>query len=138
MLIDNKLLRMVFQNLLSNSIKYTKENGNIKLDLHKVKTGEIIRGTKIEVDSILISVSDNGYGITDNQQDRIFSKLFRADNIKEKSTEGTGLGLYILKTIIDNSGGQIWFNSKEDGGTTFFVAIPLSGMKKREGIKSLS
>jgi len=137
-LIDQKLLRIIFQNFLSNSIKYTAEGGHIKFDIHPVKYNDYIGGMKINEDSLLISVNDDGYGITKNQQDRIFSKLFRADNIKEKDTEGTGLGLYIIKTIIDNSGGQIWFESEQDKGSTFYVAIPLSGMKKREGSKSLS
>lgn len=137
-LIDSKLLRIVFQNLLSNSIKYTPEEGRIKFDIHNIKKGNAIAGVNINEDSLLISVADNGYGISNNQHDKIFSKLFRADNIRDKDTEGTGLGLYIIKTIIDNSGGQIWFESEEDKGTTFYVVIPLSGMKKREGSKALS
>jgi len=137
-MIDEKLLRMVFQNLLSNSIKYTQEGGNINMEINKITSGKILADNVIKEDSLLIKVSDNGYGINKNQQDRIFSKLFRADNIREKDTEGTGLGLYIIKTIIDNSGGKIWFESEENKGTTFFVLIPQSGMKKKEGSKALS
>ena len=61
---------------------------------------------------------------------KIFTKLFRADNIKDKSTEGTGLGLYIIKIIVDNGGGQIWFKSEENKGTSFYFTVLLSGMKK--------
>lgn len=136
--IDSKLLRMVIQNLLSNSIKYTQEEGSINLDMKIVHKGDKINDVEIKDDSVLVSVSDNGYGITNNQQDKIFSKLFRADNIKDKSTEGTGLGLYIIKIIVDNGGGQIWFKSEENKGTAFYFTILLSGMKRKEGSKTLS
>lgn len=136
--IDSKLLRMVIQNLLSNSIKYTQEEGSINLDMKIVHKGDDINGVEIKDDSVLVSVSDNGYGITNGQQDKIFTKLFRADNIKDKSTEGTGLGLYIIKIIVDNGGGQIWFKSEENKGTSFYFTVLLSGMKRKEGTKTLS
>ena len=85
----------------------------------------------------MIKVSDSGYGIPDEQQALIFSKLFRADNVKNLETEGTGLGLYIVKSIIDSSGGSIDFQSEENKGTTFMVSFPLSGMRKKEGDKKL-
>jgi signal transduction histidine kinase len=84
-----------------------------------------------------IVIEDTGFGIPKNQQDKIFSKLFRADNVREQDTEGTGLGLYIVKAIIDHSGGNIWFESEENKGTTFYVTLPLGGMKKKEGTKAL-
>ncbi len=65
-------------------------------------------------------------------------KLFRADNVKAKDTVGTGLGLYIVKSIVEHSDGKIWFESEEDKGTTFHISLPLSGMKKKEGDKALS
>ena len=122
---DPKLIRIVFQNLLSNSVKYTPEKGEIKLILARDKK------------NLLITVSDNGYGIPKDQQDKIFSKLFRADNVRERDTEGTGLGLYIIKSIVDHSGGNISFKSEEDKGTSFFVTMPLAGMKKKLGNKPL-
>ena len=61
---------MVIQNLLSNSIKYTQEEGNINLDMKIVHKGDNINGTEIKDDSVLVSVSDNGYGITNGQQDK--------------------------------------------------------------------
>lgn len=114
--VDPKLLSMVVENLLSNSVKYTQEKGTIEISL--------TLDTKRKV--LLFKISDNGYGIPKNQQDKIFTKLFRADNVRGKDTEGTGLGLYIVKAIIDNSGGKVWFESKEDKGTTFYVTLPCS------------
>lgn len=122
---DPKLIRIVFQNLLSNSVKYTPEKGEVKLLLSQDKK------------NLLVQVIDSGYGIPKNQQDKIFSKLFRADNVREKDTEGTGLGLYIIKSIVDHAGGKISFESEEDKGTSFFVSLPLNGMKKKVGNKSL-
>ncbi len=133
---DPKLLRMVIQNLLSNAVKYTPEGGKIKLSLSIVKgpaDAKALAGRQLS-----IVVEDTGYGIPKNQQDKIFTKLFRADNVREKDTEGTGLGLYIVKSIIEQSGGKIWFESEVNKGSTFYVAIPMDGMKKKEGTKELS
>ena len=127
MMVDEQLMTIIFQNLLSNAVKYTPEKGEVSLIMDKRET---------EGD-LLIKVSDTGYGIPKEQQDKIFSKLFRADNVQEKDTEGTGLGLYIIKSIVDQVGGKIWFESEEDKGTKFYVSLPLSGMKKRVGTKKL-
>ena len=135
---DPNLLGMVFQNLLSNAIKYTAEKGSVSLDLRLVKRGELINKKKVNEDSMAIIVSDTGFGITGNQQDKIFTKLFRADNVRAKDTEGTGLGLYIVKSVVDHSGGRIWFESEENKGTTFYLTLPLAGMKKKEGTKIIS
>lgn len=131
--VDSKLLRMVLQNLLSNAIRYTPEEGTVNLGLYPVKRGMSVDKQKIEEDSVAIVVSDAGCGIPKNQQDKIFTKLFRADNVREKNTEGTGLGLYIAKSIIDGSGGKIWFKSEEGKGTEFYVILPIAGMKKKKG-----
>jgi two-component system sensor histidine kinase VicK len=122
---DENLIRIVFQNLLSNAVKYTPEKGRVTLIIRKEKK------------NVFISVSDNGYGIPKKQQPKIFSKLFRADNVRAKEMEGTGLGLYIIKAIVEEGGGKIWFKSIEGKGTTFYVTLPLSGMKRKEGTKGL-
>jgi len=112
-LTDAKLLRMVFQNLLSNAVKYTPPGGRIGFSI------------SLDDEKILhIKVSDTGYGIPNNQKDQIFTKLFRADNVRSKDTTGTGLGLYIIKSIIENSGGKIRFESEENKGTAFYVTLP--------------
>ncbi len=125
--IDPKLIRIVFQNLLSNAVKYTPENGTITLKILLSNDNN----------QVLISVSDTGYGIPKNQQYKMFTKFFRADNVQEKDTDGTGLGLYITKSIIEHSDGKIWFESEENKGTTFYVSLPLIGMKKKEGTKRI-
>jgi PAS domain S-box-containing protein len=140
---DPKLTRMILQNLLSNAGKYTPEGGEIHLLIEPGFKAKAYAKRKLQQDSIVISVTDNGYGIPKDQQPKIFEKLFRADNVKEKDTDGTGLGLYIIKSIVDQVGGEIWFTSpvnaksKENPGTTFYVALPLSGMQKKEGSKAL-
>lgn len=123
--VDPKLIRIVFQNLLTNAIKYTPEKGTITFSITK------------DTRNIKIVVADSGYGIPKDSQSRIFGKLYRADNIRDKETDGNGLGLYIVKSIIENSGGKITFKSVENKGTTFTITLPLSGMRKKEGLKDL-
>jgi PAS domain S-box-containing protein len=122
---DPKLVRIIFQNFLSNSVKYTQEGGHIEVEIAEKDADLYIR------------VSDNGYGIPKEQHGKIFEKLFRADNVRQKDTEGTGLGMYIVKAIVESSGGRIWFESEENNGTTFHVLLPLSGMPKKVGAKGL-
>ena len=123
--VDPKLLAIIFQNLLSNSVKYTKSGGKIGLTISK------------EEDTMQIAVSDNGIGIPKDQQKEIFGKLFRADNAKIMDPDGSGLGLYIVKEIIQYTGGKVWFESSEGKGTVFYASLPLSGMSKKSGTKSL-
>ena len=123
--VDPKLIRMVIENLASNAVKYTPLGGRVTLKIQH------------RDHDILISVQDTGYGIPKHQQDKIFSKLFRADNVKVQDTEGTGLGLYIVKSIVDYSGGKIWFISAENKGSTFYVSIPQHGMREKQGAKHL-
>ncbi len=110
--VDPELARIIFQNLLSNAVKYTPEGGRVGVDLSQA-------GSRIEV-----KISDTGYGIPGHQQNRIFTKMFRADNIRKKVTDGSGLGLYIARAIIKKSGGGIHFESEEGKGSTFFVTLP--------------
>jgi len=114
---DPKLVQIVFQNLLTNAVKYTPEKkGKIKLtigfDPENRKNYRII-------------VEDNGYGIPKYQQGKIFQKLFRADNVREKETDGTGLGLYLVKSIVEKVGGSIKFDSVLNEGTKFTVSMPI-------------
>jgi PAS domain S-box-containing protein len=122
---DPKLMAIIFQNFLSNSVKYTKSGGKIGLTIGKEK------------DTILITVSDTGIGIPKDQQKEIFGKLSRADNAKKLDPDGSGLGLYIVKEIIYYTGGKVWFKSNPKG-TIFYAKLPLSGMSKKAGSKTLT
>ncbi|MFA6520903.1 MAG: CHASE domain-containing protein [Candidatus Gracilibacteria bacterium] len=117
--IDPKLMRIVFQNLLSNAVKYTHENGKVTLKIEQ------------KTSYVQITVADNGCGIPESARSKIFTKLFRADNAKVVDSDGTGLGLYITKSIIEQFGGKIWFESAENKGTAFYVTIPLIGKHKK-------
>ena len=123
-LTDPNLLGMVFQNLISNALKYTPE-GTVTVRVYADDTW------------LNIEVEDTGYGIPDDQRDQIFTKLFRADNVKAQDTTGTGLGLYIIKAVIEEVGGSIRFESEEGKGTTFFVRLPIEGMQPKQGSKPL-
>lgn len=136
---DPQLINIIFLNLLSNAIKYTRPIGKVSLEI-SLKKGIDFPNQKLGKEfnnCILIKVSDDGVGIPKNDQPKIFSKLYRADNAKILDPAGSGLGLYIVKAILDNSGGKIWFESIENKGTKFYVIFPLSGMIKKEGSKIL-
>ncbi len=123
--VDPNLMRIIIENLFFNSVKYTKDDGEIKISIEKT------------ADAIVLSVADNGYGIPKDEQVKIFKKFFRADNIREKETDGNGLGLYMVKEVAEKAGGKIWFESEENKGTTFHVSIPLAGMINKPGEKKL-
>ena len=112
--LDIEKIQIVIDNLLKNALKYTLRGGKVTISL---KSG------KKEIE---FSIKDNGVGIPENQQKRIFTKFFRATNIKKMDTTGSGLGLYITKNIIKAHGGKIWFTSKEGKGTTFYFTIPIT------------
>ena len=120
---DSKLIRIILQNLISNAVRYTPKKGKVTIEIS-------LSDDKAHAPKILISVSDTGYGIPKGQQRQVFTKLFRADNVKEKDVEGTGLGLYIVKSIVEQLGGAIRFESEENKGTTFYVTLPAGEMKK--------
>ena len=71
-----------------------------------------------------IKVTDSGIGIPEDQKPRLFSRFFRAQNAVKVETDGTGLGLYIVKSIVEKHHGKIWFESTENVGTTFFIELP--------------
>src|SRR5688572_1884084 len=122
---DPNLLRIVFQNLLSNAVRYSPNGGKIDLAIEKRPT------------MLLVTVSDRGIGIPREQQPKIFNKFFRASNARQSVAEGNGMGLYVTKAILENTGGKIWFTSEPGRGTTFYVTLPLE-VDARESTKSLS
>jgi PAS domain S-box-containing protein len=124
---DPEIMAIIVDNLLSNAFKYSPSN-NVKIDI----------AIKKENDFLVLSVKDYGIVIPPKDQNKIFIKLFRADNAVTASPDGTGLGLYMIKKIIvDGLGGKIWFDSEENKGTTFYVSFPVSGMKEKSGTSKL-
>lgn len=115
---DERRLTQVLNNLVSNAIKYSPQGGTIKIF------------GQIDANSITLSVQDEGIGIPTHQQHRIFQKFSRLDNALSRQTEGTGLGLFLTKAIIEAHAGTIWFTNNSDqnanqSGTTFTFALPL-------------
>lgn len=122
---DPKLLRIIFQNYLSNAVKYTQDNGKISV---KISTDD---------SNVLVSVWNNGDPVPEKDKEKIFGKMFRASNAQAQDPDGNGLGLYLVKKIIENGGGKAWFESSKDAGTTFYISIPRTGMIRKEGTKKL-
>jgi PAS domain S-box-containing protein len=136
-MLDESLFRMIIVNLITNAINYTAEGGEIQVECRIVNKGQVLGGKLLEKNCFVVVVSDTGCGIPQKDQIKIFTKFFRADNAREKHTDGTGLGLYIVKSILDHSGGSIWFTSCENEGSIFYAAIPMAGMKVKDGGKML-
>ena len=109
---DKGVLELAFSNLLGNAIKYSKEDALIKFNI------------KTNKKNIYFEVEDEGLGIPEKDQKHIFDRYFRAENVANQ--QGTGIGLNISKTHIENLGGKISFESKEGQGTKFFISIPLN------------
>ncbi|ASF40130.1 PAS domain-containing sensor histidine kinase [Halobacillus halophilus] len=109
---DSSRLKQVFMNLLTNAINYTKVDGNVSLIF------------KDKDDRILVSVSDNGVGIPQEEVSRIFERFYRVDKARSRNSGGTGLGLAIVKHIVEAHHGNVHVDSVVDEGTTFHVEIP--------------
>jgi PAS domain S-box-containing protein len=109
---DALIVKEIMINLISNAIKYTPDNGNVSL---------VIRPHQANV---VVEVRDSGWGIPKHAQDQVFSKFFRAHNVVKRETTGTGLGLYLVRGLVEALGGTIWFVSDEEKGTTFSFSLP--------------
>jgi len=118
--VDSEKLSLCFQNLVENAIHYTPPGGRVKISIKYLKDKK----------EILVSVQDTGIGIPKDQQKRVFTRFFRGANAIRTETEGTGLGLFIAKNIVEAHGGKIWFESEENKGTTFYFSLPIKGRFK--------
>jgi len=114
---DSVRIRQMIGNLLENAIKYTDEEGKIRLEI------------QAEEDQVFIRVKDNGPGIPAADLPYLFDKFFRASNIPE-AMPGTGLGLSIVKSIVEGHNGRIWVNSRLGEGTEFIVVLPLHRLQE--------
>jgi|GEM_PF-1134744 len=115
MKIDEEKIRQSMNNLISNGIKYSKVGGGRVDVLAEIKDNEFI-----------FSVKDNGIGIPLKDQRRLFEKFFRADNAVLSETEGTGLGLPIVKAYVEAHGGRVWFESEENNGSNFHFSLKIN------------
>ena len=145
--IDEVLMRQVIHNLVMNAIDYSpvyvlenrkKKAGECDIVVSLKKEPPARIGKKSKDGAILISVKDKGMGIPKEAQAGIFDKFFRAGNAYKMMPEGSGLGLYVSKMIVQASGGEIWFESREGKGTVFYVRIPLKGMIPKKGEKGIA
>ena len=110
--IDRRLFHIISSNLLSNAVKYTPAGGSVGVT------------AKAENGNFYFSVADTGIGIPESEQVELFSKFFRATNAKQQVTEGTGLGLYVVKQSVEILGGTLSVKSVENEGTTFVIELP--------------
>ena len=110
-------IKIVIENLIDNAVRYAKpknsEKGVIEISIIKKEK------------NIQFEIKDNGVGIPKDDQRYIFQKFFRSQNVKEMQPYGSGLGLFITKSIVTKLGGKIWFKSEEGRGTTFWFLLPI-------------
>jgi two-component system sensor histidine kinase VicK len=105
---------VVLDNLIGNAIKYSKEGGKIEVALDE------------RDNQIVFSVQDWGVGIPRHQHRRVFEKFFRSRNESRYRTDGVGIGLYLAKAIVRHCGGDVWFESEDGKGSTFFFSLPVA------------
>lgn len=113
-LADETRLRQILVNLVDNAIKYSFPRSEVVVDF------------KVQGDELVTSVSDTGVGITPGQVDRIFQKFGRIYNPMSVQSGGTGLGLYIVKRLVESHGGRIWVSSRENKGSRFSFSLPVA------------
>lgn len=123
---DQKLFGALVKGLVKNQIDYSPQNS------------EVIITTEQNTDGILLSFVNRGIGIKEEDFEKVFEKFYRGEEATKLNPYGNGLDLNQAKAIIDLVGGKIWFDSRENENTTFFVSIPLRGMGERSGTSNLS
>jgi signal transduction histidine kinase len=129
---QQKYLEEAFINLINNAIKYTP-SANMTNDVRKKRErgerGRIAVSVKKDPgnpQNVLVEIADNGIGIPKEAKEKLFHRFSRAQNAVDMYTDGTGLGLFIVKEIAEGHGGKVWFESELGKGTSFFVNLPTS------------
>jgi signal transduction histidine kinase len=112
-LADEERLQAVFSNLISNAIKYSPDGGTIRV------------GGRAHRDNVELFVSDEGRGIPQDKQSRLFEPFYRVDSSLGRRTQGVGLGLFLVKAIVEGHGGRIWVESTPGRGSTFRFTLPI-------------
>jgi len=123
--LDPQLIGQVVTSLLSNSIRYTDSGKKISISAEQ------------KGDKVILRVSDEGIGISKEDQKKMFAKFFRSKEASKRSTNGSGLGLYIVSKILDVCSGTIECQSEEGKGSTFIVTLPLEGPVNKASDKVL-
>jgi len=111
-MLDVDKMRMALENIIDNAVRYTLPGGKIAISVSVGKK------------EIEVKIKDTGIGIPEDRQNKIFSKFFRAENAMKIETEGTGLGLFIAKYIVEAHDGRIWFESEPGKGSVFCLTLP--------------
>ena len=111
--IDRLKIGLAIQNVINNAIKYSKEDTEIRIEIKQAK------------DSITLEIQDSGIGIPKSEAPNIFGKFYRSSNAIKNETEGSGLGLYLTRKIVHMHKGDIWFESRENFGTIFYIKFNL-------------
>lgn len=115
--LDETKIRQVIMNFSDNAIYYSKDGGSIEVTL------------KVSRQDVIFMVKDSGIGVPADQQSELFQKFFRATNARKQRPDGTGVGLFLAKRVIDGHGGKIIFESKENKGSTFGFSLPIAKLK---------
>jgi len=122
-LADGRRLVQILSNLIGNAVKFTDMGGHVFVSVSEADdSGPAGRRGKF----VHVQVEDNGRGIPEEQHNLVFSRFFRARNVLGEEIEGTGLGLYIAKCLVDMHGGEMWFESEENAGSKFHFTIPVA------------
>ena len=112
---DKNRMGQVFSNLISNAVKYTPEGGSIRIGVSETRENGVV------------TIEDTGIGIRKEELPLIFERFYRTDQSRNRKTGGAGIGLTIVKSIVEAHGGTIVADSKEESGSCFTVSIPKSG-----------
>ncbi|MBI2097673.1 MAG: HAMP domain-containing histidine kinase [Candidatus Vogelbacteria bacterium] len=115
---DPVKISMVLENLIDNALKYTLPAGRVTINLSDAK----INSARSRVEVVVV---DTGIGVSAAEKDKIFHRFFRGANAIQREPDGTGLGLFIARDIIEKHGGEIWFESREGEGTNFHFTLPI-------------
>jgi len=122
---DAEIVHVVLQNLITNAVKYAPDGGQVDVSLKKVAEGDMVGEKKVEKGALAVSVHNNGFSISVADHDKIFGKFFRSEAAKKWDPNGNGIGLYMSKKMVDLAKGDIWLESVEGQGVTFYLLLPL-------------